>query len=147
VRTPELTRSGASEYGQLAPVTTDIADGSFNDEVVGTLRENRESSAQYADLSDAIPLRSMEVTSAEFGLRGPTQPKRIEWSYPSARTPVDLEWRSESGPLGSISYSVYDPFAQDAVARRNFFAGIAVSIAVASLLLLGERWLSSKERR
>jgi hypothetical protein len=145
IRTPKVDEFGASQYGQFAAIDNDISSGSYDDVVAAKLRENLASRAQYADLEAGIPLEPMKVARSEFRYSESIGRKRIDWSYPATATPVSLVWRNEKGLVGPISFSIFDPFAQDSAARHSFFAGIFVSVGISALLLLLERWLSRRD--
>lgn len=150
IRTPKVARSGDTQHIALAGVSEQLVTnrGFENDPTrePAWMPENR--SVIHAALPSGIPLEALAPTTLRFTYAGERGPGRVDWANPATDTPNALTWSTESGSgLGGFQFAIRDPFKEGSLARRTFFAGVAVSIGATALLVLVERLLDGWVRR
>jgi len=145
IRDIRLGRSPTEQRGQLAPIGRwDFEWGTSGIPLQPQPEHVIDRPAPFVDSltgKELVQVGSSESVLDASDLLGSS---RLLWTRPDAVTDDELIWRSASGGFGALEFATVSLTGQGTVAARGFLGGTAVSISVACVLLLLEKWL---ERR
>lgn len=147
-RSPQVERPGGDELVRLAPI-------GVRDQEWGALRPVRDVAAGYADVfgefadvQSGRKLRYLPISTMRFSVREDALDGReIASAIPPPAQPDKLVWEKAGAGIGPLSYRLHDPYSQDRIAVKAFWAGLIASTGAAAALLLLEQALLRYQQR
>jgi hypothetical protein len=146
IQSPDSSQVGSDEYFAYAPIAI-VDQGDFGTGAPLGKITTAHPQAFFADSFSRTPVNYLSISSLSLSVDVGTRENQLTWASPPTVRAGQLRWRTKGQGIGTVKFTLHDPFAADRLSRDSFFAGIFVSITASALLLLLERLIEWWARR